>query len=600
MKRPSHLSQAKRMRKAEGVLAVDLKLCDVGCKRATFGYPKTFNSNQPRRGDPVKVFLYIVGQTPAAACSVIRLFTEKHGRHFFPIDIHQVFTAGALHWLREVFMCKWLTSWERGMLQEVDLERRSISYRLSHGKHHWATALALKSTLSEHGCDLKPVMKCTWDFFGAPAPLDVIQAVSASFGKALLGIQQIRRPLPHDVKRMDMLFSILRRDLQVVAFVPIRIFRKLEYSPCRKLPLPFLTIVGPPSECRLADALLRKIMVVGTVPCSLRGLDKISAERSSMNTGSSRSSRTASMQSGELIKLKVAEIRFTQACIGDRFRNRRPLMDLITALLANPSTIKEVQPIRVVWHGGLYWSKDNRRLFAYKHCRVGVIEVRLGRELDQEFMLKYTTGSQFHYLTHCGQRVGIKQSLANCPLPRSHMICMPLSQLTSLMTEEDQLLHDERLDKLGGVHPFRTSSFSSPGEPSSSSGVLRVHAETSPAVHASSKKSRSSTVILDDAIGEDLPNSSQDASSLQEVPACIAGSSSDSAAAYQRAHAAAAEASVDTAPQDRVNMMYEKQVAWALTEGAAAVPASEVISVEDDLIEIGAIPRELDLLRPSP
>ena len=46
--------------------------------------------------------------------------------------------------------------------------------------------------------------------------------------------------------------------------------------------------------------------------------------------------------------------------------------------------------------------------------------------------------------------------------------------------------------------------------------------------------------------------------------AAIAGSSSDSAATYQRAHAAAAGAPVDTAPQDRVNMVYEKQMAWAL------------------------------------
>merc|ERR1712060_883340 len=57
------------------------------------------------------------------------------------------------------------------------------------------------------------------------------------------------------------------------------------------------------------------------------------------------------------------------------------------------------------------------------------------------------------------------------------------------MTEDDQLLHDESRR----VYQLRASSFSSPWVP----------------------------VSLDDAIGADLSNSSQDSSSLQEAPACI-------------------------------------------------------------------------------
>ena len=46
----------------------------------------------------------------------------------------------------------------------------------------------------------------------------------------------------------------------------------------------------------------------------------------------------------------------------------------------------------------------------------------------------------------------------------------------------------------------------------------------------------------------------------------LAGSSSDSAATYRQAHAAAERADVDTDPMNRVNMLYEAQLARALSD----------------------------------
>ena len=52
----------------------------------------------------------------------------------------------------------------------------------------------------------------------------------------------------------------------------------------------------------------------------------------------------------------------------------------------------------------------------------------------------------------------------------------------------------------------------------------------------------------------------------QPGSAALAGSSSDSAATYRRAHAAAASAAVDPGPPNRISMHYEAQIARAIRE----------------------------------
>ena len=58
----------------------------------------------------------------------------------------------------------------------------------------------------------------------------------------------------------------------------------------------------------------------------------------------------------------VEHICFTQSHINDSFSDeKRPVMEMVNALLSGELKQRDIPPIRVAWHEGAFWSADNRR-----------------------------------------------------------------------------------------------------------------------------------------------------------------------------------------------------------------------------------------------
>eukprot|EP00438_Fugacium_kawagutii_P027900 Skav231446 [mRNA] locus=scaffold1847:361475:366896:- [translate_table: standard] len=93
-------------------------------------------------------------------------------------------------------------------------------------------------------------------------------------------------------------------------------------------------------------------------------------------------------------KMDPRKLRFTQSSISPSFRDGRPITDLLNDLnLQKVDSLRELEPLDVVWHEGFWRSLSNRRLWALKHCTLAFSEqpffvrVRV-RQPDGEFRTK--------------------------------------------------------------------------------------------------------------------------------------------------------------------------------------------------------------------
>ena len=143
--------------------------------------------------------------------------------------------------------------------------------------------------------------------------------------------------------------------------------------------------------------------------------------------------------------IRVEDIGFTQKQVNDSFSHeQRPIMDLIDSLLDGELHPREVPRIRVAFHEGSFWSIDNRRLFAYKHCQLDWAPVRVLRwDAQHEFEMKWKNGERVR-AEGGGHLAGMVQRLTTQALPRSPVTLERLNQITLYMDEPAQQLHDNR------------------------------------------------------------------------------------------------------------------------------------------------------------
>eukprot|EP00971_Amphidinium_carterae_P088004 1741108-Amphidinium_carterae.1 len=147
--------------------------------------------------------------------------------------------------------------------------------------------------------------------------------------------------------------------------------------------------------------------------------------------------------------MDVADIRFTQEHVYDSFNaNSDKLyksggtMDLIESILRGETRPADLPLIRVALKKGSYWCVDNRRLFIYKHCRLGRIPVEVCEWKDnREFELKYRNGLSTRGQTSGGRRVGVIQR-TDTPFPQSPVLEPALSQISTFMSATAQKEHE--------------------------------------------------------------------------------------------------------------------------------------------------------------
>ncbi|CAE7598735.1 dnaaf1, partial [Symbiodinium sp. KB8] len=146
--------------------------------------------------------------------------------------------------------------------------------------------------------------------------------------------------------------------------------------------------------------------------------------------------------------IRVTDICFTQKDVNDSFSDsRRPIMELISDLLEGRKHPREVPRIRVAFAGGsfgkFFYSADNRRLFAFKHCNIDWAPVRVLRwEKQHEFEMKAKNGEAVR-AEGGGHLAGMVQRLADQPLPRSPVMLEARTKISLYMDDETQRLHDE-------------------------------------------------------------------------------------------------------------------------------------------------------------
>lgn len=144
--------------------------------------------------------------------------------------------------------------------------------------------------------------------------------------------------------------------------------------------------------------------------------------------------------------MDVAEIRFTQEHVYDTFNANSEragsVLDLMDSILRGEKTPWDIPLIRVAAKKGAYWCVDNRRLFTYKHLRLGKIPVEVFNWKDnREFELKYKNGLPFRQQTSNGLRIGLLQR-SDRPFPRSPVAEPTLSKLTKLFSAAQQRKHE--------------------------------------------------------------------------------------------------------------------------------------------------------------
>eukprot|EP00439_Symbiodinium_sp_Y106_P015787 s172_g2.t1 len=147
--------------------------------------------------------------------------------------------------------------------------------------------------------------------------------------------------------------------------------------------------------------------------------------------------------------MDVAEIRFTQDLdehVYDTFNANSEragsVLDLMDSILRGEKTPWDIPLIRVAAKKGAYWCVDNRRLFTYKHLRLGKIPVEVFNWKDnREFELKYKNGLPFRQQTSNGLRIGLLQR-SDRPFPRIPVAEPTLSKLTKLFSAAQQRKHE--------------------------------------------------------------------------------------------------------------------------------------------------------------
>lgn len=150
--------------------------------------------------------------------------------------------------------------------------------------------------------------------------------------------------------------------------------------------------------------------------------------------------------------VNVADIRFTQEHVYDSFNANSEkanlnLVGLIGAILDGSKTVEDLPLIRIAAKGGAFWCVDNRRLFAYKHCRLGEIPVEVFEWKEmREFELKWRNGKSTRKATANGQRVGVVQRCPETPFPRSPVMEPSLSAVESFLTPAAQQQHDAAIE----------------------------------------------------------------------------------------------------------------------------------------------------------
>jgi len=155
--------------------------------------------------------------------------------------------------------------------------------------------------------------------------------------------------------------------------------------------------------------------------------------------------------------LDVANIRFTQEHIYDSFNaNCAKAVDnagastvaLIEQILRSEKTPLDLPLIRVAAKHGAYWSVDNRRLFVYKHCRLGRIPVQVfDWKENREFELKWKNGLATRTKAGKGQRIGILQR-TKVPFPQSPVMEPSLSEVHRFLDEAAQTRHEAMIVEL--------------------------------------------------------------------------------------------------------------------------------------------------------
>eukprot|EP00929_Paragymnodinium_shiwhaense_P084736 TRINITY_DN45339_c0_g1_i1.p2 TRINITY_DN45339_c0_g1~~TRINITY_DN45339_c0_g1_i1.p2 ORF type:complete len:271 (-),score=83.48 TRINITY_DN45339_c0_g1_i1:449-1261(-) len=151
--------------------------------------------------------------------------------------------------------------------------------------------------------------------------------------------------------------------------------------------------------------------------------------------------------------IDVGEIRFTQEHVYDSFNSNSDranlnVVGLIEAILAGEKTPRDLPLIRVAVKQGAYWCVDNRRLFVYKHCKLGQIPVEVHDWKDtREFELKWKNGLLTRGSTGGGRRAGVI-TRTDTPFPRSVAMEPSLSSITCWLPPDEQEQHDKAIEAL--------------------------------------------------------------------------------------------------------------------------------------------------------
>lgn len=91
--------------------------------------------------------------------------------------------------------------------------------------------------------------------------------------------------------------------------------------------------------------------------------------------GRSSRSYASAPTSGERIVVDIQDVLYSQSTISQVFDGGEPLADVAAAIKAGRMQASTLPPIRVLLHGGTYYSLDNRRLWVLKHSGVTSITV---------------------------------------------------------------------------------------------------------------------------------------------------------------------------------------------------------------------------------
>jgi len=423
------LAQAKSKKNIEGVLSVSLEIFDQRCMytlRAGAFYqfaPPYPYSPLPKKHfrTPVTVFLRIVAEAPAAACSVIRLFVERHNGLYRPLQVGQCFTMEGLLWLEKKIVEKCLTPWERGVVLSIDFKRSVVAYKFMPGAHFLAGALAVRGMFAKYGCRAEGAMKIVLGFLGVK-PFEILQDVSQVLRSALAGIEHVRTMLPHSPDSQSLMN--LKQSCDAVEMeIGVVI------CPVGRLSKPSITLVGPQRACFDAHA-----MICGNFPLVIR------QQSSSLHVA----------------RIDVQRIGYTTRLILDTFTDGRSLMEMIERLLNDKDYYRQIPLMRVVYHDGLYWSKDNRRLFVFKHCCLGEIEVEM-QVSDEDFVSSNPNDIQVAgtYQERYRTKIILSQRFDCIALPRSPFWS---HGVTKYLSDADQLEHERRVAAMPGRHTQQPSS----------------------------------------------------------------------------------------------------------------------------------------------